>query len=111
MVKSEYKSCQNEKIPLFNFPSNDELKQKCIAAIPCKNWQVTKTTKICAKDFTDKNIENQSTDLYDKRCTEQATQKLKRLRLKPTAILRIFPNFFKYLSLKDQKRQLHLLAT
>ena len=60
---------------------------------------MTKTTKVCAKHFTSEDIENQSTDLHDKRRTDRTSQTLKRLRLKSTAILRIFPNLPKYLSL------------
>ena len=98
--RSVYKSCQNEeKIPLFKFPSNKEHKQKWIAAIPHKNWRVTKATKICAKHFTVEDIGNQSTDLHDKRRSDRTTQTLKRLRSKSTTILRIFPNLPKYLSL------------
>ena len=97
--KSGCKPCQNEKISLLKLPNNEEHKQKWIAAIPHKNWQVTKTTKVCAKHFTVEDIENQSTDLHDRRCTDRTTQTLKRLRLKSTTILRIFPNLPKYPSL------------
>ena len=31
---------------MIKFPSNEELKQKWIAAIVRKNWQVTKTAKV-----------------------------------------------------------------
>ena len=69
--ESGYKLCQKEeKISLNKFPSNKEHKQKWIAAIPHKNWQVIKTTKVCAKHFAVEDIENQSTDLHDKRRTD-----------------------------------------
>ena len=104
--KTGYTSCKNEeKIGLFKFPSSEEFRQKWIAAIPRKNWQVTKTTKISAKHFTDEDIENQSTDLHDKRRTDRPTQTLKRLKLKSTAIPRIFPNLPKYLSLTIPKER------
>ena len=97
--KTGYRSAKNEtKIATFSFPTNEEQKQKWIAAIPRKDWQVTKNSKVCAKHFVDSDIENQSKDYHEKRREDRPSQSLKRLRLKPGAIPRIFPNLPEYLS-------------
>ena len=45
--KTGYRSAKNKtKIGTFSFPANEEQKQKWIAAIPCKGWQVTKNCSI-----------------------------------------------------------------
>ena len=97
--KTEYRSAKTEtKIATLSFPANEEQKQKWIAAIPRKDWQVTKNSKICAKHFIDSDVENQSKYYHEKGREDRASQSLKQLRLKPIATPRIFPNLPKYLS-------------
>ena len=97
--KTGYKSCKSEeKVALFGFPSNEELKQKWISAIPRKNWTIKKNHKVCIKHFSNDDIEEYSNDHHDKRRADRESQTLKRLRLNSTAVPRIFPNLPKYLS-------------
>ena len=64
--KTGYKSCKSEeKVALFGFPSNEELKQQWISAIPRKNWAITKNHKVCIKHFSNDDIEEYSNDHHD----------------------------------------------
>ena len=87
-------------IPLFRFPSNSVLCQKWIRAIPRENLNVSDSCRICAKHFTESDIQIMTTSSRKIRESGDELVKLKRVRLKPSAIPCIFPNLPKYLSKK-----------
>ena len=94
-----YRSAKNvEKIAMFRFPSDEEFCRKWIKAIPRKNFNVTNSTRICAKHFTEDDFETTSTDQCKSRQQKRDQALLKRLRLKSTALPHVFPGLPKYLS-------------
>ena len=96
---SGYRSAKNkEKIAVYRFPTDSNMLHRWINAIPRKNWNVTKFTRICAKHFSDDDFETASTDKCQSRQNKRGTQQLKRTRLKANAVPHIFPGLPKYLS-------------
>ena len=99
-----YKSNKSDKkITLFGFPSDENLKKKWVAAIPRKEWQVSKNHKVCSEHFLSDDILTTSSENHDKRHCDRDNQTLKRLRLKLNAIPSIFPGLPKYLSTTNAK--------
>ncbi|GBN49549.1 hypothetical protein AVEN_64732-1 [Araneus ventricosus] len=85
------------KVAVFSFSKVEELKLKCIHAIPRRDLVVTKNTKVCEKHFTDDDIERVST-FYKESTGETLIAKLKKPRLKEGATPKIFPHCPSYLS-------------
>ena len=56
----------DKKITLFGFPSNENLKKKWVAAIPRKEWQVSKSHKVWSEHFLSNDILTASSDNHDK---------------------------------------------
>ena len=95
---SGYKSNKNpDQVALFKFPKDESLKNKWIKAITRKNWTVINSHRVCAKHFSESDFQVSSQDLKIRRCKARATQKLKRLQLKKSAIPHIFAGLPKYL--------------
>ena len=86
--KTGYRSnkSDSEVVSLFQFPSDPALRQAWINAIPRQNWTVSKTTEVCARHFHENDFILNSTDGHAKRKEERNTIKLKRSRLKPSAL-------------------------
>ena len=87
-----------EKVAMFRFPVNEEMRGNWIRAIPRENLNVTSSTRVCSKHFSEGDFENTSTDRCKSRQQKRDSQDLKRLRLKPTAVPHIFQGLPKYLS-------------
>ena len=97
--KTIYKSnISNEKVALFQFPQNVELRQKWINAIPRKNWTVTHTHRVCALHFQSTDFVEFSCDKKERRRVKRNFEKLGRPRLKTSAIPHIFSGLPHYLS-------------
>ena len=95
---SGYRSSKNkEKVAMFRFPVNEEMRGNWIRAIPRENLNVTSSTRVCLKHFSEGDFENTSTDRCKSRQQKRDSQDLKRLRLKPTAVPHIFQGLSKYL--------------
>ena len=95
--KTGYPNKTAEKIALFQFPKEANLRKKWIAAIPRKNWIPFNLHRICAKHFIKENIQSVSIDQREQKKTDEE-KKLKCVRLKPTAIPSIFPGLPDYFS-------------
>ena len=98
--RSNKKNESKSAIPLFRFPSNSVLCQKWIRAIPRENLNVSDSCRICAKHFTESDIQTMTTSSRKIRESGDELVELKKVRLKPSAIPCIFPNLPKYLSKK-----------
>ena len=97
--KSGYRSNKTAKpVALFKFPKDDVIRQKWIKAIPRKNWSITSNHRVCALHFSEVDFIFNSTDHRSGRKQARNSAKLKRLRIKSTAIPHIFPSLPHYLS-------------
>lgn len=97
--KTGYKSNKSDaKIALFQFPQNNDLKQKWINAIPRKNWTVTHTHRVCGLHFEDNDFVEISSDSKKRRRIKRDSEKLARPRLKENAVPHIFSGLPIYLS-------------
>ena len=90
---------------MFRFPTDQDLLQKWIRAIPRENLNITKSTRICAKHFSEEDFETLSSDQCESRQKKRDTRLLKRIRLKSTAIPNIFHGLPKYLSKSVPKKR------
>ena len=96
--KTGYRSNKTgEKIALFQFPKEANLRKKWIAAIPRKNWIPSYLHRIFAKHFIKEDIQSVSVDQREQKKTDEE-KILKCVRLKPTAIPSIFPGLPDYFS-------------
>ena len=94
-----YRSSQAvEKVAVFRFPKNNNLRQKWIKAIPRKNWLPGDSHRVCAKHFNSDDFKITSSNTRMSRRNSSDSQILRRQRLKPNAVPRIFPNLPAYLS-------------
>ena len=94
-----YKSVKSlEKVPVYKFPENEDLKQSWIKAIPHTNWIPTNSRKVCAKHFDKDHFITASLDHRKSRKLARDSVELSRMRLKRSAVPHIFPNLPKYLS-------------
>ena len=99
-----YKSNQiDKKTTLFGFSFDENRRKKWVAAIPRKEWQISKSHKVCLKHFLSDDILTTSSDNHDKRRCDRDNHTLKRLGLKSNAIPLIFPGLQKYLSTTNTK--------
>ena len=85
-----------EKVSVFTFPADDELRAKWIKAIPRKDLQVTKQTVVCEKHFMDYMILR--VDSITKTDGSILTAPRKIPKLSPDAYPSIFPNTPSYLT-------------
>ena len=94
-----YRSSQAvEKVAVFRFPKSDKLRQKWIKTIPCKNWLPGDSHRVCAKHLNSDDFKITSSDTRMSKRTSRDSQILRRQRLKPNTVPRIFPNLPVYLS-------------
>ena len=97
--KTGYQSNSNSpKYALFKFPTEAHLRKKWLTAIPRKDWSVSDSHRVCAKHFHETDFKTTSSDSRTQRRMSRETQSLKRLRLNPEAIPKIFPGLPEYLS-------------
>ncbi len=62
--KRKDESADVEKVAVFTFPRDGNLRSKWIRSIPRKNLVITSSTKVCAKHFYEDDFEHHSTDLF-----------------------------------------------
>ena len=92
-----YSSNKNpEKVPLFRFPKDEELREAWITAIPREKFVVTSCTRVCAKHFYSADIQLVHADGNARR--KHKHRELQFVRLKPGAVPKIFPGCPKYLT-------------
>ena len=98
--KTGYKSVKgNDQIPLFRFPKDEECRKKWMNAIPRQQWTLSDSHRVCAKHFSDDNIQYVSVDSrINAKLSDDNPKILKHKRLKPTAVPSIFSDLPNYLS-------------
>jgi len=107
-----YKSNKSkEKIALFKFPEDNDLRQQWIRAIPRKGWNPTNSHKVCAKHFVADDFITTSHDHRSPRKNARSSNELQRVRLKPSKVPHIFPNLPDYLSVTTPKPRSTKLAS
>ena len=87
-----------EKVGMYQFPKELQLKEKWISAIPRKNWTVSPFLRVCARHFSTDDFVMESRDQRTRRLKRRDSTKLKVPRLKKGAIPHVFPQLPKYLS-------------
>ena len=70
-----------KKITLFEFPSDENLRKKWVAATPRKEWQISKSHKVCSEHFLSDDILIASSDNHDKLRCNRDNQTSKRFQL------------------------------
>lgn len=97
---SGYRSSSSvEKIPIFRFPRDEELKAKWLKAIPRKNWKLSDSHRVCAKHFNyPDDFQTTSSDSNTTRRGSRQNKDLQACRLKPNAVPTVFAGLPKYLS-------------
>jgi len=95
-----------ERISVFKFPNDENLRKKWIRAIPIQHrigkklaeFTPTPSHRVCELHFTERDFDRESTDLSTSRKNARDNTLLKHIRLKPAAIPSVFPNCPSYLS-------------
>ena len=87
-----------EKVSVFKFPADEVMRQKRLKAIPRKNWTLADSHRVCAKHFFEKDFERVSSDRREVRKKSRSSQRLKTVRLQPSAVPGIFPSLPAYLT-------------
>ena len=87
-----------EKVSLFRFPLDKNMRVLWVRAIPRENLIITTSSRVCAKHFNNNDFQTTSSDLCESRRKKRDKQQLKKLRLKATAVPSTFPGLPKYLS-------------
>ena len=97
--KTGYKSHKNHpKFDLFQFLSEEVLKNKCLKSIPRKNWTLSSSHKVCAKHFHESDLIKKSTNKRHKKSDLPHQRSLARIRLKNNAVSPVFITLPKYLT-------------
>ena len=91
-------NASKEKISLYKFPKDENMRQKWIRAIPRKDWIPTDSHRVCAKHFHKDDFVVASADSKINRRNSREKNSLQRKRAKPEAIPRIFAGLPSYLS-------------
>lgn len=91
------------RVSVFSFPSDEEMKQKWISAIPRSNLKLSKASKVCELHFHECDIEKE-TSVYDETSGKKITVALQRYRLKKTAVPKLFPGC-PYLTSNQRRRE------
>ena len=87
-----------DKISFFSFPTCEKVLSQWMKAIPRENITLTKNTRICSLHFHKEDILTLSQDSNISRKAKRARLDRKNVRLKPSAVPKIFPHCPKYLS-------------
>ena len=70
-----YRSASSsERISIFHFPRDEQLKAKWIKAIPRKNWTLTDSQRVCAKYFNANDFQTTSSDSNNARRSSRETE-------------------------------------
>ncbi|KAF8789581.1 THAP domain-containing protein 2 [Argiope bruennichi] len=82
---------EENKVSVFGYPIDEDLRKKWLLAIPRKNFTITKNSKICERHFKDDEVIYRTT-LYIEKTGETISAQLKTPRLKENAVPSIFPD-------------------
>ena len=104
--KTSYKSHKNHpKVALFQFLSEEVLKNKCLKSIPLKNWTLSNSQGVCANHFYKNNLITKSTNKRHKKSNLPHQRSSARIRLKKNAVSSVFPTLPKYLTFLPNPNQ------
>ena len=96
---TDYRSFKTStKISSFRFPTDENLKKKWISSMPRQNWTVASSHKVCQLHFEESDFIQVSVDKKNRRRSARDTEKLRRPRLKNSAIPHIFSHLPQYMS-------------
>ena len=96
-----YRSASSsERISIFRFPRDEQLKAKWLKAIPRKNWTLTDLHRVCVKHFNANDFQTTSSDSNNARQSSCKTEAIQACHLKANAISTIFFGLPAYLSSK-----------
>ena len=71
-----YKSSNSlQKIALFKFPMQDDMKQKWLKSIPRQNWVLSSSHRVCKLHFSNSDFVEESCDQKTRRRKARATAK------------------------------------
>jgi hypothetical protein len=96
--KSGYKSDNRKDVTFHSFPKDPEVCSKWLRAIPRKDFQPSKHSRMCSLHFTDDDFVVERTDKQDRRRRKNAASHLVNRYLKKDAVPSVFPNAPSYLS-------------
>ncbi|CAL1299448.1 unnamed protein product [Larinioides sclopetarius] len=92
------------KVAVFSFPNDENLRAQWLRAIPRKDFKVTKNSKVCEKHFKDGEVLRLST-FYIEKTGETISAPMKRPKLKQNAVPSIFPGCPLYMSSSSTVRE------
>ncbi|XP_046396786.1 THAP domain-containing protein 5-like [Ischnura elegans] len=93
-----------EKVSVFRFPEDDELKKKWIRRIPRENFIPTAYSRVCIKHFQAHNVYSE-TSAFDDKTGKVIAVKLPTPRLKAGAVPSVFLGCPSYLSSASSSRE------
>ncbi|XP_046392184.1 THAP domain-containing protein 5-like [Ischnura elegans] len=93
-----------EKVSVFRFPEEDELKKKWIRRIPRENFIPTEYSRVCIKHFLAHDVYSE-TSAFDEKTGKVITVKLPTPRLKAGAVPFVFLGCPSYLSSASSSRE------
>jgi hypothetical protein len=102
------KECVEQKVSVFKFPDDPELRAKWLRMIPRQDYSITKNTVVCEKHFADEFIVK--VDIVTRPDGTVLREPRKRPKLAKDAYPSIFPQTPSYLSLNLRPKE-RLLMT
>ncbi|GBN94534.1 hypothetical protein AVEN_186229-1, partial [Araneus ventricosus] len=88
----------------LGFPNDERLREKWLHAIPRKDFNITKNSKVCEKHFKDGEVLRNST-FYNEKTGETTSAPMKRPKLKENVVPSIFPGCPSYMSSSSAIRE------
>ncbi|GBL73880.1 hypothetical protein AVEN_230826-1 [Araneus ventricosus] len=67
---------ESNKVTVFGFPNDERLRKKWLHAIPRKDFNITKDSKVCEKHFKDGEVMRNST-FYNEKTGETISAPMK----------------------------------
>ncbi|GBN57736.1 hypothetical protein AVEN_255023-1 [Araneus ventricosus] len=95
---------ESNKVAVFSFPNDERLRAKWLHAIPRKDFNITKNSKVCEKHFKDGEVLRNST-FYNEKTGETISAPMKRPKLKENVVPSIIPGCPSYMSSSSAIRE------
>ncbi|CAL1264091.1 unnamed protein product [Larinioides sclopetarius] len=95
---------ETNRVAVFGFPNDKCLREKWLHAIPRKDFNITKNSKVCEKHFKDSEV-LRNTTFYIEKTGETLSAPMKRPKLKENAVPSIFPDCSSYMPSSSAIRQ------
>ncbi|GBN64872.1 hypothetical protein AVEN_38805-1 [Araneus ventricosus] len=81
---------ESNQVAVFSFPNDERLRERWLHAIPKKDFNITKNSKVCEEHFKDSEVLLNST-FSNEKTGETISAPMKRPKLKENAVPSIFP--------------------